>query len=471
MVGRHGKSHSCTSSNSVHSARKTDDCHLAIAKSLNPNDNPCAVMGCKEQFVSRVSSYEVLDNIHQPQSKCQSISPTIKGRTSDEGSLSPLKRKDDNDYASDLHTQQAKRIQKENGSDHCYARDIINQDQELWATLAALSEDSRTPGVIPRLEPQFTSLNRKGNTMAAYLCSPYTDHIATGFVDLGWGCGYRNCQMLMTFLQRQQEHGDSLVREVADISGLQLLLERAWSEGFDKQGAKQLNHRVYKTRKWIGTTEVYCMLVYLGIRCTILDFHRPSGPNNSHDSMFDWIQSYFQSGVLDKDPNTYNKKGIVHITDRPPLYLQHSGHSRTVIGIEILKDGKRNLIMFDPGRRMLRSYRSSTAPEDDTTVSSANSDGDSNSLDGNDNQAQPYSFTSRILSWKPKTGLPANLLRPFRVDAKTIAKNRQYQLLVLGEVEDDRPNGGTLSWNRDKGYLLDQSEREAMKNVASMQAH
>lgn len=86
-------------------------------------------------------------------------------------------------------------------------------------------------GVIPRLEPQFTSLNRKGNTMAAYLCSPYTDHIATGFVDLGWGCGYRNCQMLMTFLQRQQEHGDSLVREVADISGLQLLLERAWSEG------------------------------------------------------------------------------------------------------------------------------------------------------------------------------------------------------------------------------------------------
>lgn len=232
-----------------------------------------------------------------------------------------------------------------------------------------------------------------------------------------------------------------------------------------------MNHRVYKTRKWIGTTEVYCMLVYLGIRCTILDFHRPSGPNNSHDSMFDWIQSYFQSGVLDKDPNTYNKKGIVHITDRPPLYLQHSGHSRTVIGIEILKDGKRNLIMFDPGRRMLRSYRSSTAPEDDTAVSSANSDGDSNSLDGNDNQAQPYSFTSRILSWKPKTGLPANLLRPFRVDAKTIAKNRQYQLLVLGQVEDHRPSGGTLSWNRDKGYLLDQSEREAMKNVASMQAH
>lgn len=85
--------------------------------------------------------------------------------------------------------------------------------------------------MIPRLEPQFTSLNRKGNTVAAYLCSPYTDHIATGFMDLGWGCGYRNCQMLMTFLQRQKEAGDYILRQVADISGLQLLLERAWSEG------------------------------------------------------------------------------------------------------------------------------------------------------------------------------------------------------------------------------------------------
>lgn len=57
-----------------------------------------------------------------------------------------LQRKDDSDYASDLRTQQAKRVQKENDTTHCYARDIINQDQELWATLAALSEDSRTPG-------------------------------------------------------------------------------------------------------------------------------------------------------------------------------------------------------------------------------------------------------------------------------------------------------------------------------------
>ncbi|KAG2217374.1 hypothetical protein INT45_007384 [Circinella minor] len=421
--------------------------------------------------------------------------------------ISPLKRKES--YESDLYQQKSvKRQQKEYDHEDIiitrnYARTFINADEELWQILSALEEKSRTPGVIPRLEPQFTNLNhkKKKSTVSAYLCSPYTDHIATGFMDLGWGCGYRNCQMLMTFLQRKQEAGDSILRQVTDISGLQLLLERAWKEGFDSQGAKQLNNRVYKTRKWIGTTEVYSMLVYLGIRCTILDFHRPSGPNNTHETLFDWIQSYFQNAVSkqkQQDENeeeghsTNNKKDkIVHITQRPPLYLQHSGHSRTVIGIELLKDGKRNLIMFDPGRRMLRSYRSRTEPEDDmdesTLSSSCSQNGDSEEEEeeeeeDSDNKSQSRkiseqqekkstSFASRILSnWKPRTHLPSNLLRPFRVDAKAIAKNRQYQLLVLGEVKDERPEGGYLSWNDEKGYLLDENEREAMKIVTSTDA-
>ncbi|KAI9322248.1 peptidase family C78-domain-containing protein [Dichotomocladium elegans] len=402
-----------------------------------------------------------------------------------EGSVSPLKRKEEDDYASDLYQLDTKRIQTENR--HKYARETINADSELWETLTALSEESRTAGVIPRLGPQFRNLSRKGTTAAAYLCSPYTDHIGTGIMDLGWGCGYRNCQMLMTFLQRKQEAGDYLLRQVADIGGLQLLLERAWREGFDQQGAKQLDHHVYKTHKWIGTTEVYCMLVYLGIRCTILDFHRPSGPNNQHDGMFDWIQSYFESGALDSTSSIssssshtsstqcptpkQNEEEIVHITDRPPLYLQHSGHSRTVIGIELLKDGKRNLIMFDPGRRMLRSYRSSiTGPDDDTAVSSANSDADSVDESQKPHQESQRSFSRLLSTWKPRGGLPANLLRPFRVDAKAIAKNNQYQVLALGEVQDLRASGGGLFWNGDKGFLLDEIEREAMKNVTSVEA-
>lgn len=63
------------------------------------------------------------------------------------------------------------------------------------------------------------------------MCSPFTDHISTGIMDLGWGCGYRNTQMLMTFLQRKKQAGDILLQQVSDISGIQIILERAWKEG------------------------------------------------------------------------------------------------------------------------------------------------------------------------------------------------------------------------------------------------
>lgn len=50
-------------------------------------------------------------------------------------------------------------------------------------------------------------------------------------MDVGWGCGYRNCQMLMTFLEKQTKEGKPLLKHVLDIQGIQLLLERAWKEG------------------------------------------------------------------------------------------------------------------------------------------------------------------------------------------------------------------------------------------------
>lgn len=90
-------------------------------------------------------------------------------------------------------------------------------------------------GVIPRLEPHFVDLNKKGTTSMAYLCSPFTDHISTGIMDLGWGCGYRNTQMLMTFLQRKKQDGDVILQQVSDISGIQIILERAWNEGINNE--------------------------------------------------------------------------------------------------------------------------------------------------------------------------------------------------------------------------------------------
>lgn len=82
-------------------------------------------------------------------------------------------------------------------------------------------------GIIPKLEPNL----KNEDTQYAYLCSDSTDYISTGIMDLGWGCGYRNCQMLMSFLEKEKQDGDYLLKQVIDISSIQLLLEKAWQEG------------------------------------------------------------------------------------------------------------------------------------------------------------------------------------------------------------------------------------------------
>lgn len=61
-------------------------------------------------------------------------------------------------------------------------------------------------------------------------------------MDLGWGCGYRNCQMLMSYLEREKEDGEPLLKNVLDISGIQFLIEKAWKEGTLKHSRHSSRH-------------------------------------------------------------------------------------------------------------------------------------------------------------------------------------------------------------------------------------
>lgn len=36
------------------------------------------------------------------------------------------------------------------------------------------------------------------------------------------------------------------------------------------------------------------------------------------------------------------------LTDKPPIYFQHKGHSMTIVGLEIKNSGAVNLVVFDP---------------------------------------------------------------------------------------------------------------------------
>lgn len=63
-----------------------------------------------------------------------------------------------------------------------------------------------------------------------------------------------------------------------------------------------------------------------------MDFHQPTDADGSHPEMFSWVLRYFQR----------------QDDFKPPLYLQHQGHSRTIVGIEMYRDGHLSLIVFDP---------------------------------------------------------------------------------------------------------------------------
>ncbi|CAO1388036.1 unnamed protein product [Diamesa serratosioi] len=169
----------------------------------------------------------------------------------------------------------------------------------------------------------------------SYVCSGI-DHYASSYGDKGWGCGYRNLQMMLSSLFQNPALTEKLSApfgstSMPSISRLQKMVESAWAMGFDVQGKEQLGCKLYNTRKWIGATEVVTVFSWMRVQCQLVDFHRPSSPDGRHPELFNYVMRYFEQ------PRSHT----------PPLYLQHQGHSRTIIGIEHKSSGL-TLLILDP---------------------------------------------------------------------------------------------------------------------------
>ncbi|KAK6628059.1 hypothetical protein RUM44_010541 [Polyplax serrata] len=197
------------------------------------------------------------------------------------------------------------------------------------------------------------------NVVRAFTCTT-VDHYASTYGDEGWGCGYRNLQMMMSSLLYHPVYNEKLCKSglmggshgsgsnifisktaAPSISRLQQHIEWAWRQGFDEQGCEQLGGKVHNTRKWIGATEIVTALCSIRIRCLLVDFDRPTGPDGSHPQLFNWVLDYFRK----------------YEDFKPPLYLQHHGHSRTIVGIEEFKDGHLTLLVFDPSHSPEQMYQ------------------------------------------------------------------------------------------------------------------
>jgi len=148
--------------------------------------------------------------------------------------------------------------------------------------------------------------------------------------DRGWGCGYKNVQMLLSFIKSEKELLS--YNNVPPISVLQECIERAWKMGFDHIAALQQGGSLKQTEKWVGTSEIASLLLSFGIRAQIFEFHTKSSGKSGNKDLFEFIWNHFTSNT----------------TWKSPLYLQHKGHSRTVVGVSQQLTKPRTILVFDP---------------------------------------------------------------------------------------------------------------------------
>ncbi|KAK2972822.1 hypothetical protein RJ640_028350, partial [Escallonia rubra] len=244
-------------------------------------------------------------------------------------------------------------------------------------------------------------LERENSTS---ILSGYVDHFQSiPSEDVGWGCGWRNIQMLSSHLLKERQEATGVLfggsRFIPDIASLQRWLEIAWEMGFDMLGSNDFDRKIYGKRNWIGTTECTALFRSFGLRARIVDFcskelrSRESGlgtdkrkqtqvygpmdrflsrgdcsvPHagfsgygnskysgthlrnvNGHQVLINWIWNYFSGS------STARNRRII-VSEKAPLYFQHDGHSRTIVGVQVKhqRNGMEqyNLLILDPAHK------------------------------------------------------------------------------------------------------------------------
>ncbi|XP_059424096.1 zinc finger-containing ubiquitin peptidase 1-like isoform X2 [Carassius carassius] len=155
----------------------------------------------------------------------------------------------------------------------------------------------------------------------------------------------KKAEMLESLASGVDDGGSTTSVSVPSIPRVQAFIEESWDQGTDPQGASHFNHRLQGTRAWIGATEIYVVLNSLSVKSRIVDFHKPTSQAHTHPILFEWVKQHF-SHSASRGARLTPK--IVQTT-LPPIYLQHQGHSRSIVGVEQKVNGNLCLLLFDPG--------------------------------------------------------------------------------------------------------------------------
>ncbi|KAG4034044.1 hypothetical protein MFRU_003g00220 [Monilinia fructicola] len=198
---------------------------------------------------------------------------------------------------------------------------------------------NQADGIIPVLAQL---LDQDRAVSYAYLCDPAVLHVSKLLREGGF-CGYRNIQMLSSYIVRSQFPGHNVFHDkVPSIFDIQEYIENAWDQGINSQGRIETGG-IRGTRKYIGTPDAQAMFCSLGIQCdtVALKTRKERGETPAANLLYQKVEEYFLDGCVDFESK-------VRETSLPPIYFQHPGHSMTIIGYEKQIDGTENLLVFDP---------------------------------------------------------------------------------------------------------------------------
>ncbi|EER27535.1 hypothetical protein CPC735_028710 [Coccidioides posadasii C735 delta SOWgp] len=203
------------------------------------------------------------------------------------------------------------------------------------ARVEVIENESR--GLVPVLS-QLCELDE--TVERAWFCNPNVRHVFKMPKEGGF-CGYRNIQMLISYIQDAKAPGfEHFPGRIPSILRLQDMIEQAWDMGINGNGKFETGG-IKGTRKYIGTSEAQALFSSLGIKCEPAAFSSTK-ELTADESLLNAVREYFLQA-----PPEYADKKVIQ-THLPPIYFQHPGHSLTIVGFELRTNGSSNLLVFDP---------------------------------------------------------------------------------------------------------------------------
>lgn len=169
-----------------------------------------------------------------------------------------------------------------------------------------------------------------------------------------WSCGYRNTQMLLIALVHtivpDHPYFQHKYYEVPSVTALQTILEQAWAQGWDPKGARHYKSTIVGKTSFVGAVEVSTIFWFLNIANTVVQFIKSKA---SREALLPFCRAYFASEPL-LDPQAYahsllDRQNRIQTastnSQQLPLYLQWTGHSVTIVGVE-----DNHLLLLDPNK-------------------------------------------------------------------------------------------------------------------------